>query len=91
VRGAFLNLSTGLLSISKRESPILFIECSTIDVATSLEVRERVIASNIGSMVDAPASGGPNGANNGTLTFMIGGTDVQFSQVSHIISLMGKG
>lgn len=90
VQDAFLNPTTGLLSISGREDPILFIECSTIDVATSLEVRDRVIASELGSFVDAPVSGGPNGAKHGTLTFMVGGTDAQFSQVSPIISLMGK-
>jgi 3-hydroxyisobutyrate dehydrogenase-like beta-hydroxyacid dehydrogenase len=72
VKDVFMNEETGLLSIGKTSRSILFMECSTIDVATSLEVREAAIA--LGHrFVDAPVSGGVNGAYNASLTFMIGG------------------
>ena len=68
----------------------LFIECSTIDVPTSRKVSEAVAASGKGYFVDSPISGGPNGANSGTLTFMVGGPEELFQQVKEIVSTMGK-
>lgn len=52
-----------------------FVDCSTIDVETSLAVAKKL--SELGSgakatFVDAPVSGGTVGATNGTLTFMTG-------------------
>jgi len=40
--------------------------------------------------VDAPVSGGVGGAKMGTLTFMVGADAKLFSQVSPILSQMGK-
>ena len=71
VLDAFTNSTSGLLSASKEngQKEKLFIECSTIDVKTSLEVGKAVENSSVGKFVDSPVSGGPNGANAGTLTF----------------------
>ena len=41
-------------------------------------------------MVDAPVSGGVAGAKAGTLSFMVGGTEEEFTRVSPILSHMGK-
>ena len=57
VRDVFLNPETGLLaSESKPGRKILFLELSTIEVATSLEIAEKVEAGGYGEFVDAPCS-----------------------------------
>jgi 3-hydroxyisobutyrate dehydrogenase-like beta-hydroxyacid dehydrogenase len=91
VLDAFTNPSNGLLTISSPLSPKFFIECSTIDVKTSLLVAEKVKESDLGQFVDSPVSGGPNGANAGTLTFMVGGTPELFERTKTVVRTMGKG
>ncbi|GAA4043626.1 3-hydroxyisobutyrate dehydrogenase [Parerythrobacter jejuensis] len=67
----------------------VFLDCSTIDVATAREVIEA--ASGAGyEMVDAPVSGGIAAANGGTLTFMVGGTTSAFARAKQILEAMGK-
>ena len=90
VHDAFTNPATGLLSAPKSASEKLFLECSTIDVKTSLEIGEEVKKSGLGVFVDSPVSGGPNGAAAGTLTFMVGGTPEHFTRVKPIVQMMGK-
>ncbi|MCP1471680.1 3-hydroxyisobutyrate dehydrogenase [Sphingobium sp. OAS761] len=71
------------------KSGAVFIDCSTIDVATS----RRVIAAaqdNGFAMVDAPVSGGIAAAASGTLTFMVGGDGSAFAQSRPILAAMGK-
>ncbi|CAK7225612.1 hypothetical protein SEUCBS140593_005959 [Sporothrix eucalyptigena] len=74
----------------------LFIECSTIDVETSKktasEVQQSATKKGVSyDFVDAPVSGGVNGANSGTLSFMVGAnTTALFERVRPILSLMGK-
>jgi 3-hydroxyisobutyrate dehydrogenase-like beta-hydroxyacid dehydrogenase len=41
-------------------------------------------------LLDAPVSGAPLGAQNGTLTIMVGGDKDVYQRVSHILSLLGK-
>lgn len=67
----------------------LFLDCSTIDVATARRVIEAAVAKGF-DMVDAPVSGGIAAANGGTLTFMVGGTDGSFAKAKPILSAMGK-
>ena len=67
----------------------LLIDCSTIDVATAREVAGLAEAQGH-AMVDAPVSGGIGGANAGTLTFMVGGTDEAFARAEPILKAMGK-
>lgn len=67
----------------------LFLDCSTIDVATARRVI--VAAADKGfDMVDAPVSGGIAAANGGTLTFMVGGSDGAFERAHAILMAMGK-
>jgi 3-hydroxyisobutyrate dehydrogenase len=64
----------------------VFIDCSTIDVATARELAEKA-----GRMVvDAPVSGGQMGAEGGTLTFMVGGTEEAFARVVPVLEGMGR-
>ncbi|PJG49196.1 3-hydroxyisobutyrate dehydrogenase [Sphingobium sp. LB126] len=67
----------------------LFLDCSTIDVATTRRVEEAAAAKGF-EMVDAPVSGGIAAANGGTLTFMVGGSDQAFGRARPILSAMGK-
>ncbi|BAV66193.1 3-hydroxyisobutyrate dehydrogenase [Sphingobium cloacae] len=68
---------------------MLFLDCSTIDVATARRVVEAAEGQGF-AMVDAPVSGGIAAANGGTLTFMVGGTDAAFAGAKPILSAMGK-
>jgi 3-hydroxyisobutyrate dehydrogenase-like beta-hydroxyacid dehydrogenase len=90
VHGAFTNPITGLLSILPSGSRKIFIECSTIDVQTSILVGKEVEKSGLGLFVDSPVSGGPNGAVAGTLTFMFGGAPELFERVRTVVSTMGN-
>lgn len=67
----------------------LFLDCSTIDVATARRVIDAAIEKGF-HMVDAPVSGGIAAANGGTLTFMVGGSDAAFDMAKPILSAMGK-
>ena len=74
---------------SHAKNGALFIDCSTIDVATAREVIGQ--AENNGfAMIDAPVSGGVGGAAAGTLTFMSGGTSEAFARAKPILDIMGK-
>jgi 3-hydroxyisobutyrate/3-hydroxypropionate dehydrogenase len=90
VRHVFTDPTTGFLSATKENFRKIFIECSTIEVATSVDVRKLVEQSGSGMYVDAPVSGGPKGSDEGELTFMVGGSDEEFSRVKPILSMMGK-
>lgn len=96
----FTNKETGFLSPSTGSSSApkdkLFIECSTIDIDTSRRaaraVADSATASNVKyDFIDAPVSGGVNGANAGTLSFMVGTeTPALFDKAQPILSIMGK-
>ncbi|RAU22008.1 3-hydroxyisobutyrate dehydrogenase [Paramagnetospirillum kuznetsovii] len=67
----------------------LFIDSSTIDVATARLVGEDAAKSGH-AFVDAPVSGGVGGAEAGTLTFMVGGPDAAFERAKPFLEIMGK-
>lgn len=67
----------------------LFIDCSTIDVATARDVISEAISRGF-NMIDAPVSGGVGGAAAGTLTFMCGGTGEAYKRAQPILEVMGK-
>jgi 3-hydroxyisobutyrate dehydrogenase len=74
----------------KRAIPgTLFIDCSTIDVASAKTAHEAAEKAGMASL-DAPVSGGVGGASAGTLTFMAGGEDAAFARAKPILELMGK-
>ena len=87
VRHVFLHQG-GLLPELKDFRPLL-IDCSTIDVDTAREIT--AAAAEVGlAMLDAPVSGGTAGAQNATLTFMVGGTDEAFACGQPVLAAMGK-
>ncbi|HYA81668.1 MAG TPA: 3-hydroxyisobutyrate dehydrogenase [Methylocystis sp.] len=67
----------------------LFIDCSTIDIASAREAHR--LASVAGqASVDAPVSGGVAGAKTASLTFMCGGEAAAVAAARPILSGMGK-
>ena len=67
----------------------LFIDCSTIDVATARDVILQAEGKGF-AMIDAPVSGGVGGAQAGTLTFMCGGAAEAYEKAKPVLEVMGK-
>ena len=67
----------------------VFVDCSTIDVASARSVHAAAEAAGMRS-VDAPVSGGVGGATAGTLTFMAGGAAESFALAKPLLEAMGK-
>ena len=78
----------GLIEAVKSRGPLL-IDCSTIDVESARVVTTAAEAAGL-AMLDAPVSGGTIGAQNGTLTFMVGGAEDAFARGKPILEAMGK-
>lgn len=70
-------------------SHALFIDCSSIDVSSSLAVTQTAYTKQI-EAIDAPVSGGVAGAVAGTLTFMVGGEEQAVERARPILVAMGK-
>ena len=67
----------------------VFLDCSTVDVASAKSVAE--ISKNHKIIpVDAPVSGGIGGAQEGTLTFMVGGPNEGFIKAKELFDIMGQ-
>jgi 3-hydroxyisobutyrate dehydrogenase len=67
----------------------LFIDCSTIDVASARQAHALAAARGIAAL-DAPVSGGVGGAKAATLTFMVGGAAEAFARGKPVLERMGK-
>ncbi len=65
------------------------IDCSTIDVKTTKEVCQILGNKNI-HMLDAPVSGGVQGAKSGSLTFMVGGSRDDYDKLRFLFEYMGS-
>lgn len=75
--------------ISSCKSNTILIDCSTIDVQTSIEIQKVANNKNVLTL-DAPVSGGVIGADNGTLTFMVGGHETVYKKVKYLFDIMGN-
>jgi len=75
--------------INKVSKDCLLIDCSTIDIKTSIEIGIKAKEKGI-KIVDAPVSGGVMGAKNGTLTFLVGGSKDAFDLAKPLLEIMGK-
>lgn len=87
VRHVYLNQG-GLIDVTKGHKPLL-IDCSTIDVDSARAVEADAAKAGL-QMLDAPVSGGTAGAQNATLTFMVGGSEEAFARGKPILEAMGK-
>ena len=67
----------------------VFIDMSTISPIATREIAEELSESGV-EMLDAPVSGGVIGANNGTLSIMVGGKREVYDDCLPILQTMGK-
>src|SRR5262249_38292718 len=70
-------------------SGALFIDCTSGDAATSRALEARFARQGV-AFVDAPVSGGPVGAEAGTLTVMVGGAPASFTRAEPVLRSFGK-
>ena len=75
--------------INKFNPKSTLIDCSTIDVKTTKEVCKTLGNKKI-RMLDAPVSGGVQGAKSGSLTFMVGGSRDNFDKLRFLFECMGS-
>ena len=79
-------LNNMITNVSKE---IIFIDCSTIDVKKAIKLNQ-ISLKNGFNFLDAPVSGGTIGAENGTLTFMVGGDKLSFDNSNPLFEIMGS-
>ena len=75
--------------INKVSKNCLLIDCSTIDIQTSIEIGNKASEKGI-KIIDAPVSGGVMGAQKATLNIMVGGTKEAFDLALPLLKIMGK-
>ena len=86
--GAILRTVAGEV-IPAMEAGAVFLDCSTVDVESARAVADQSEASGLQAL-DAPVSGGIGGAEAGTLTFMVGGSDAAFAKAAPLFEVMGQ-
>jgi 3-hydroxyisobutyrate dehydrogenase len=67
----------------------LFIDCSTLSPLKAQEFAQRLAKSGV-DMLDAPVSGGSEGAKNAALSIMVGGDEAAFARADSVFGAMGK-
>lgn len=76
-----------LLPAIKRDT--IVIDCSTISADTARTAAHRLRAAG-SQFLDAPVSGGTEGARDGTLAVMVGGDEKAFERAQPVLKAMGK-
>ena len=71
------------------QSGALVIDTSTISPRATREIAERLAQHGV-HMLDAPISGGSEGAAKGTLSIMVGGESAQMERAMPVFSAMGE-
>lgn len=66
----------------------IVLDMSSADPESSVQHAARLAARGIG-WVDAPVSGGPEGAAAGTLAIMVGGSEADFARVEPVLQVLG--
>ena len=67
----------------------LVIDCSTVSAATAREVPSRLAERGV-EFMDCPVSGGVEGARDGTLAIMCGGSAAAFARAQPVLAAMGR-
>ena len=67
----------------------VLVDHSTVDVKTSKECFDSASSKGL-NFLDAPISGGPGGAADGTLTIMVGGKESSFNYANEAFEMMGS-
>ena len=84
---ALLEGPDGLLAGLRRGA--LLADCTSGDPASSRRIAARLEGEGI-AFVDAPVSGGTNGAEAGTLTVMVGGTTADYERAKPVLAAFGR-
>ncbi|NNV06440.1 NAD(P)-dependent oxidoreductase [Geobacillus sp. C56-T2] len=85
-----INVYTGEGGILEAARPgTVCLDFTTVGPKTSRLVAERARQRGI-AYLDAPVSGGPEGAEQGTLTMMVGGDQAAWEQVRPLLGALGK-
>ena len=74
--------------LPKAEPGTLVIDCSSIDLDTTKQVAEEGAAKGL-IVLDSPVSGGPEAAQSGKLSLMVGATPEAFEKAKDILSQIG--
>lgn len=77
----------GVLSTAKKN--VLLIDSSTVDPSVSQSIASQARERNL-RFIDSPVSGGVNAAKDGTLTFMVGGSETDFNDAKSILEALGS-
>ena len=75
--------------VADMPSGALMIDCSTVDVAEARRAAAKAAERGVRA-VDAPVSGGVQGAKDATLTFMVGADPDAFSAAEAVLGQMGR-
>ena len=75
--------------LNELQSEAILIDCSTVDVISAKKAAGMANEKGLKAL-DAPVSGGIGGAENGTLTFMVGGDIAAFERVTPLFNIMGQ-
>jgi 3-hydroxyisobutyrate dehydrogenase len=67
----------------------IVIDCSTVAADTAREAARRLAERSV-EFLDAPVSGGVEGARDGTLAIMVGGADAAFERARPVLAAMGR-
>ena len=65
------------------------VDCSTVSADTAREAARRLAPRGV-DFLDAPVSGGVEGARDGTLAIMVGGPDATFQRALPVLEAMGR-
>ena len=82
---AVVTAEGGLLARNDRK--VVVIDTSTSDPGTTRRLAAR-LAETGHALLDAPVSGGPSGAAEGTLTMMVGGEEIHFAMARPVLEAM---
>ena len=86
--GAILRRVAGEVIPAMSEGAVL-LDCSTVDVESARVVADQAVAAGLRAL-DAPVSGGIGGAEAGTLTFMVGGSEDAVADAMPLFDIMGQ-
>lgn len=82
-----LNISEQLAGVLPKSA--IVIDCSTVESNTAKRAAQ-ILAENQVGFIDAPVSGGTEGAKNGTLAIMAGGSTQDYERVLPVLQCLGK-
>jgi 3-hydroxyisobutyrate dehydrogenase len=67
----------------------IVIDCSTVSAGTAREAARRLVARQV-EFLDAPVSGGVEGARDATLAIMVGGAEAALERARPVLEAMGR-